>query len=59
MRRIAAATTAGGRQIAPGEVFARLNREGRVGFRLSDEHGNATPGSYPNGPDDEVKIFIR
>ena len=38
-----------GRYVAPGEVLARLNREGRVAFRFCDGDGNVAPESNPNG----------
>ncbi|HOI58591.1 MULTISPECIES: phosphoribosylformylglycinamidine synthase I [unclassified Methanoculleus] len=38
-----------GRYVAPEDVIARLNCEGRVAFRFCDEHGNPTPESNPNG----------
>jgi len=43
-----------GRYVAPADVIARLNREGRVAFRFCDEHGNATPESNPNGSAENI-----
>ncbi|WP_292365982.1 MULTISPECIES: phosphoribosylformylglycinamidine synthase I [unclassified Methanoculleus] len=43
-----------GRYVAPGEVLARLNREGRVAFRFCDEQGNVTPESNPNGSAENI-----
>ncbi len=43
-----------GRYVAPDEVLARLNREGRVAFRFCDEHGNTTPESNPNGSAENI-----
>ncbi|KDE55754.1 hypothetical protein [Methanoculleus sp. MH98A] len=47
MRCTVAATSVERRCIGPGEVLARLNREGGIPFRSCDEHGNVTPGSNP------------
>lgn len=43
-----------GRYVAPADVIARLNREGRVAFRFCDEHGDVTPESNPNGSAENI-----
>lgn len=43
-----------GRYVAPEDVIARLNCEGRVAFRFCDEHGNTTPESNPNGSAENI-----
>lgn len=46
-----------GRYVAPGEVLARLNRQGGAAFRFCDELGNVAPERNPHGSDEGVKIF--
>ena len=43
-----------GRYVAPDDVIARLNHEGRVAFRFCDEYGNTTPESNPNGSAENI-----
>ncbi|WP_067072456.1 phosphoribosylformylglycinamidine synthase subunit PurQ [Methanoculleus horonobensis] len=43
-----------GRYVAPDEVLARPNREGRVAFRFCDEHDNVNPESNPNGSAEKI-----
>ena len=43
-----------GRYVAPDDVIARLNGDGRVAFRFCDEHGNTTPESNPNGSAENI-----
>ena len=43
-----------GRYVAPDDVIARLNGDGRVAFRFCDEHGNITPESNPNGSAENI-----
>jgi len=43
-----------GRYVAPEDTIAQLNRKDRVAFRFSDEHGNVTSESNPNGSTENI-----